>query len=493
MKKESGYASGEFIEGLTFDDVLLIPEESSVIPKDVDVTVRLTPDITLNIPLLSSAMDTVTEAETAIAIAREGGLGFIHRNNTADEQATEVDRVKKSESGMISDPITVDPDQKVVEALDVMKKYRISGLPVTREGKLVGILTNRDLRFETNFEQPIRNVMTKDDLVTVPVGTTLEQAREILHRNRIEKLLVVDGKRNLKGLITIKDILKIKKYPHACKDPMGRLRVGAAIGVGEGWEDRLEKLLKVGVDMVCIDTAHGHSRDVLRTVKAIRTTYKNVRLMGGNVATGEGTEALIKAGVDAVKVGVGPGSICTTRVVAGVGVPQITAVMMCARAARRKGIPVVADGGIKYSGDITKAIAAGASAVMIGSLFAGTEESPGEMILFQGRSYKVYRGMGSLEAMRKGSRDRYFQSHVESEAKLVPEGIEGRVPNRGSLSGVIFQLIGGLKSGMGYVGARDIAELQRRAAFMKITPAGLRESHVHDVIITKEAPNYRVE
>jgi len=493
MKKVSGYAAGEFMEGLTFDDVLLVPSESDVIPKDVDVTVRLTPDIVLNIPMLSSAMDTVTEAETAIAIAREGGIGFIHRNNTADAQATEVDRVKKSESGMISDPITVDPDQRVVEALDVMKKYRISGLPVTREGKLVGILTNRDLRFETNFEQPIRNVMTKDELVTVPVGTTLEQAREILHRNRIEKLLVVDGRNNLKGLITIKDILKIKKYPNACKDPMGRLRVGAAIGVGAGWEERLEKLVKAGADLVCVDTAHGHSRDVLRTVKAIRSTHRNVRLMGGNVATGEGTEALIKAGVDAVKVGVGPGSICTTRVVAGVGVPQITAVMMCAQAARKKGIPVVADGGIKYSGDITKAIAAGASAVMIGSLFAGTEESPGEMILFQGRSYKVYRGMGSLEAMKKGSRDRYFQSHVESEAKLVPEGIEGRVPNRGSLSGVIFQLIGGLKSGMGYVGARDIADLQKRAVFMKITSAGLRESHVHDVIITKEAPNYRVE
>ncbi|MBI5904390.1 MAG: IMP dehydrogenase [Deltaproteobacteria bacterium] len=481
------------MEGLTFDDVLLVPSESDVIPKDVDVTVRLTPDIVLNIPMLSSAMDTVTEAETAIAIAREGGIGFIHRNNTSDAQATEVDRVKKSESGMISDPITVDPDQRVVDALEVMKKYRISGLPVTREGKLVGILTNRDLRFETNFEQPIRNVMTKDELVTVPVGTTLEQAREILHRNRIEKLLVVDGRNSLKGLITIKDILKIKKYPNACKDPMGRLRVGAAIGVGAGWEGRLEKLIKAGADLVCVDTAHGHSRDVLRTVRAIRSTYRNVRLMGGNVATGEGTEALIKAGVDAVKVGVGPGSICTTRVVAGVGVPQITAVMMCAQAARKKGIPVVADGGIKYSGDITKAIAAGASAVMIGSLFAGTEESPGEMILFQGRSYKVYRGMGSLEAMKKGSRDRYFQSHVESEAKLVPEGIEGRVPNRGSLSGVIFQLIGGLKSGMGYVGARDIADLQKRAVFMKITSAGLRESHVHDVIITKEAPNYRVE
>ncbi|MBE0603780.1 MAG: IMP dehydrogenase, partial [Deltaproteobacteria bacterium] len=397
MKNISGGPEDGLMEGLTFDDVLLVPSESDVIPKDADVTVNLTPSIQLNIPLLSSAMDTVTEAETAIAMAREGGIGFLHRNNTADEQATEVDRVKKSESGMISDPITVDPDQRVSEALDVMKQYRISGLPVTRDGKLKGILTNRDLRFETNFEQPIRNVMTKDDLVTVPVGTTLEQAREILHKNRIEKLLVVDAHNNLKGLITIKDILKIKKYPNACKDSMGRLRVGAATGVGPGWEERIEKVIKAGVDIVCVDTAHGHSRDVLRTVKAIRTNYRDIPLLAGNVATGEATEALIKAGVDAVKVGVGPGSICTTRVVAGVGVPQVTAIMLCARAAKKKHIPIVADGGIKYSGDITKAIAAGGSAVMIGSLFAGTEESPGEMILYQGRSYKVYRGMGSLE------------------------------------------------------------------------------------------------
>jgi IMP dehydrogenase len=493
MRNVAGRPGDGMLEGLTFDDVLLIPAESSVVPKDVDITVRLTPEIVLNIPLVSAAMDTVTEADTAIAIAREGGMGILHRNNSPDEQAVEVDRVKKSESGMISDPITVDPDQRVHEALEVMKRYRISGLPVTREGKLVGILTNRDLRFETNFEQPIRNVMTKEDLVTVPVGTTLEQAREILHENRIEKLLVVDGRSNLKGLITIKDILKIKKYPNACKDPLGRLRVGAAIGVGPGWEERVEKILKAGVDVVCVDTAHGHSRDVLRTVRAIRSTYKNIRLIAGNVATGEATQALIKAGVDAVKVGVGPGSICTTRVVAGIGVPQVTAIMLCAKVAQKKGIPIVADGGIKYSGDITKAMAAGGSAVMIGSLFAGTEESPGEMILYQGRSYKVYRGMGSLEAMKKGSKDRYFQSHVEAESKLVPEGIEGRVPNRGPLSGVIFQLIGGLKAGMGYVGARNIAELQERATFMKITPAGLRESHVHDVIITKEAPNYRVE
>ena len=485
--------SKELEEGLTFDDVLLLPGESNVLPKDADVSVSLTPEIRLSIPILSAAMDTVTEAETAIAVAREGGIGFIHRNNTPDEQAVEVDRVKKSESGMIIDPITVDPDQKVHEALEVMGKYRISGLPVTRNGKLVGILTNRDLRFETNFEQPISNVMTKDDLVTVPVGTTLEQAKEILHKNRIEKLLVVDGKNNLRGLITIKDILKIKKYPFACKDGNGRLRVGAALGVGPGWEERVDKLLKAGADILCVDTAHGHSKDVIETVHSIRKNFPGVQMIAGNVATGEGTEMLIKAGVDCVKVGVGPGSICTTRVIAGVGVPQVTAIMKCAAAADKKGIPLIADGGVKYSGDITKAMAAGASAVMIGGLFAGTDESPGEIVLYQGRSYKVYRGMGSLEAMKRGSRDRYFQSHVEAESKLVPEGIEGRVPYRGPTAAVVFQLVGGLKAGMGYVGARNIAELKERAVFMKITSAGLRESHVHDVIITKEAPNYRVE
>ncbi len=485
--------SKELEEGLTFDDVLLLPGESNVLPKDADVSVSLTPEIRLSIPILSAAMDTVTEAETAIAVAREGGIGFIHRNNTPDEQAVEVDRVKKSESGMIIDPITVDPDQKVHEALEVMGKYRISGLPVTRNGKLVGILTNRDLRFETNFEQPISNVMTKDDLVTVPVGTTLEQAKEILHKNRIEKLLVVDGKNNLRGLITIKDILKIKKYPFACKDGKGRLRVGAALGVGPGWEERVDKLLKAGADILCVDTAHGHSKDVIETVHSIRKNFPGVQMIAGNVATGEGTEMLIKAGVNCVKVGVGPGSICTTRVIAGVGVPQVTAIMKCAAAADKKGIPLIADGGVKYSGDITKAMAAGASAVMIGGLFAGTDESPGEIVLYQGRSYKVYRGMGSLEAMRHGSRDRYFQSHVEAESKLVPEGIEGRVPYRGPTAAVVFQLVGGLKAGMGYVGARNIAELKERAVFMKITSAGLRESHVHDVIITKEAPNYRVE
>ena len=480
-------------EGLTFDDVILLPAESKILPKDVDVSVSLTPEIRLNIPLISAAMDTVTGADTAIAMAREGGLGVIHRNNTAEEQAQEVDKVKKSESGMILDPITMDPRQKVAEALEVMERYRISGLPITKEGKLVGILTNRDLRFETNFEQPIENVMTKERLVTVPVGTTLEQAKEILHKNRIEKLLVVDKENNLRGLITIKDILKIKKYPLASKDEKGRLRVGAAVGVAPGWEKRVDLLLKSGMDVLCVDTAHGHSRDVIDVIRAIRKNFRDVQLIAGNVATGEGTEAIIKAGADCVKVGVGPGSICTTRVIAGVGVPQVSAIMKCAAAASKKKIPLIADGGIKYSGDITKALAAGASAVMIGSVFAGTDESPGETVLFQGRSYKVYRGMGSLEAMKKGSKDRYFQAHVESEAKLVPEGIEGRVPYRGPLSVMIFQLVGGLKSGMGYVGARSIEDLRKRATFMKVTAAGLKESHVHDVIITKEAPNYRVE
>ncbi|OGP34920.1 MAG: IMP dehydrogenase [Deltaproteobacteria bacterium GWC2_65_14] len=480
-------------DGLTFDDVLLLPAESEVIPKEVDVSVMLTPRVKLNIPIISAAMDTVTEAEAAIAMAREGGLGFIHRNNSPDEQAHEVDRVKKSESGMISDPITVDPGQKVAEALQVMEKYRISGLPVTRNGKLVGILTNRDLRFETNFEQPIEKVMTKDRLVTVPVGTTLDQAKEILHKNRIEKLLVVDRGNNLRGLITIKDILKIQKYPFACKDSKGRLRVGAALGVGAELAERTEKLLKAGADILCIDTAHGHSRDVIEAVRRTRKNFPDVQLVAGNVATGEAAEALIRAGVDCVKVGVGPGSICTTRVVAGIGVPQITAVMKCAVAARKKGVSLIADGGIKYSGDVTKALAAGASAVMIGSLLAGTDESPGEIVLYQGRSYKVYRGMGSLEAMKKGSKDRYFQAHVETEAKLVPEGIEGRVPYRGPIAPMIFQLVGGVKAGMGYVGAANIAQLQKRAKFIRITAAGLKESHVHDVIITKEAPNYRVE
>jgi IMP dehydrogenase len=480
-------------EGLTFDDVLLVPAESHVLPKDVDLSVNLTPEIRLNVPLLSAAMDTVTEADTAIAIAREGGIGIIHRNLSPDEQANEVDRVKKSESGMISDPVTIEPERKVAEALDVMKRYRISGLPVTRNGKLLGILTNRDLRFETNFEQPIENVMTKESLVTVPVGTTLEQAKEILHRNRIEKLLVVDDGGNLRGLITIKDILKIKKYPHACKDARGRLRVGAAVGVSPGWEERVAKVLRAGADLLCVDTAHGHQRDVVTVVRAIRTGWPNVQLVAGNVATGDGAETLIDAGADGIKVGVGPGSICTTRIVAGIGVPQITAIMKCAAVAAKRGTPIVADGGIKYSGDITKGIASGASAVMIGSLFAGTDESPGEIVFYQGRSYKVYRGMGSIEAMKKGAKDRYFQSHVDAETKIVPEGIEGRVPYRGPLAAVVFQLMGGLRSGMGYVGARSIPELHKKAQFMRITAAGLRESHVHDVIITKEAPNYWVD
>lgn len=480
-------------DGLTFDDVLLLPAESKVIPKEVDVSVALTPKVNLNIPIVSAAMDTVTESDTAIAMAREGGLGFIHRNNTPDAQAHEVDRVKKSESGMISDPITVDPEQKVSEALQVMEKYRISGLPVTRHGKLVGILTNRDLRFETNFEQTIEKVMTKDRLVTVPVGTTLDQAKEILHKNRIEKLLVVDRNNNLRGLITIKDILKIQKYPNACKDKKGRLRVGAALGVGKDLEERLEKLTKAGADVLCIDTAHGHSRDVVEAVRFTRKRHPDAQLVAGNVATGEAADALIRAGVDCVKVGVGPGSICTTRVVAGVGVPQITAIMKCAEIAQKRGVPVIADGGIKYSGDITKALAAGASAVMIGSLLAGTDESPGEIVLYQGRSFKVYRGMGSIGAMQQGSKERYFQAHVETESKLVPEGIEGRVPYRGPIAPMIYQLVGGIKSGMGYVGAADIAQLRKRARFIRITAAGLKESHVHDVIITKEAPNYRVE
>lgn len=482
-----------FEETLTFDDVLLLPRGSRLLPKEADVTTNLTKKIKLNIPIISAAMDTVTESQLAIALAREGGIGIIHRNNTPDAQTNEVSRIKKSESGMIVDPITIGPEGKVHEALELMKRYSISGVPVTRKGKLVGILTNRDLRFETNFEQPVKNVMTKKNLITVPVGTTLEEAKEILHRHRIEKLLVVDDEYNLKGLITIKDIIKIKKYPNSCKDNLGRLRVGAAVGTGEDTDERVEKLINAGVDILCVDTAHGHSKLVLDTVKRIKKQYSHIQLMAGNVATDEGTSALIKAGADCVKVGVGPGSICTTRVVAGVGVPQISAIMKCVSVAKKFKIPVIADGGIKYSGDIPKALAAGASSVMIGSLFAGTDESPGEIVLFQGRSYKIYRGMGSIGAMKDGSRDRYFQDEAEGESKLIPEGIEGRVPYRGALANSIFQLVGGLKSGMGYVGAKSLEELQKRAVFIKITNAGLRESHVHDVIITKEAPNYWIE
>jgi len=480
-------------ESLTFDDVLLLPAESSILPRDVDVSTQLTQAIRLSIPLLSSAMDTVTEAQMAIAMAREGGIGIIHRNMPVAAQAAEVDKVKKSESGMIVDPITMDPDQRIYEALEIMKKYRISGVPVTRRGKLVGILTNRDLRFETQLDQPISAVMTKERLVTAHPGITLEESKRLLHKNRIEKLLVVDERNNLKGLITIKDIEKTIKYPNSCKDQLGRLRVGAAVGPGADREARVEALLKAGADVIVVDTAHGHSRNVLEAIRETKKAFPDCQLMAGNVATAEGTEALIQAGVDAAKIGVGPGSICTTRVVAGVGVPQITAILESARVAQKKGIPLVADGGVKFSGDITKALAAGADAVMIGSLFAGTDESPGEMVLYQGRSYKMYRGMGSIEAMKSGSKDRYGQDDVESEMKLVPEGIEGRVPYKGPISSSIYQLLGGLRSGMGYVGCRTLKELKEKSRFTKITSAGLRESHVHDVIITKEAPNYQLD
>jgi IMP dehydrogenase len=483
----------EIEERLTFDDVLLVPAFSEVLPKEVDVSTQLTRTIRLNIPLVSAAMDTVTESRTAICMAQEGGIGIIHRNMPVSDQAIEVDKVKKSESGMILNPITMDPEQKIYEALEIMKKYRISGVPITKNGKLVGILTNRDLRFEKRLEEKISMVMTKDRLITVPVGTTLEASKEILHKNRIEKLLVVDEQNNLKGLITIKDIEKIRKYPNSCKDPLGRLRVGAAIGPGKDREARTEALIKAGVDVLVIDTAHGHSRDVLEAVQDTKENFPDCQLIGGNVATQEGAMDLIKAGVDAVKVGVGPGSICTTRVIAGVGIPQLSAIMETSEVSERNGVPVIADGGIKFSGDITKAIAAGARSVMIGNLFAGTDESPGEIVLYQGRSYKVYRGMGSIEAMKEGSKDRYFQEDVESETKLVPEGIEGRVPYRGALSYDIQQLIGGMKAGMGYLGVRNIQELQQKARFIRITSSGLKESHVHDVIITKEAPNYRLE
>ncbi|MFH1674720.1 MAG: IMP dehydrogenase [Pseudomonadota bacterium] len=480
-------------DGLTFDDVLLLPNYSDILPKDVDVSTRLTPDIKLNIPIVSAAMDTVTEAETSISLAREGGIGFIHRNMSIESQVLEIDKVKKSESGMIVDPITVNPDLKVHAVLELMERYRISGLPVVKEDQLVGIVTNRDLRFETNLEKPVSEVMTKENLVTVPVGISLEESKKLLHKHRIEKLLVVDDAGRLTGLITIKDLEKIKKYPNACKDDMGRLRVGAAVGVGPDRDARVEALLAAGADVILIDTSHGFSEGVLESVRILKGAFKDIRLIAGNVATGEGAEALIKAGVDAVKIGVGPGSICTTRVIAGVGVPQVTAIKNCVSVSKQTGIPLIADGGIKYSGDVTKAIAAGAHSVMIGGLFAGTEESPGETILFQGRSYKVYRGMGSLEAMKKGSKDRYYQKDLVEDAKMVPEGIVGRVPYKGPLSSSVFQLIGGLKAGMGYVGCGTIEDLRAKGRFIRITPAGLRESHVHDVIITKEAPNYRVD
>src|SRR6058998_1987117 len=488
----------ELREGLTFDDVLLVPAASGVLPRDTDVSTSLTRSIRLNIPLLSAAMDTVTEARTAIAMAQEGGLGVIHRNLAVAAQALEVEKVKKSESGMIVDPVTVHPEQPIAEALAIMQQYRISGLPVTRGGQLVGILTNRDLRFEKRLDRTVGEVMTKEKLVTAQPGVTLEQAKEILHRYRIEKLPVVDERNQLRGLITVKDIEKAIRFPNAAKDELGRLRVGAAIGTGPDREARAEALVRAGADVLVVDTAHGHSEAVIETVRAVKGAFPRVDLIAGNVATAEGSAALVKAGVDAVKVGMGPASICTTRVVSGVGVPQLTAIGDAIGPAERAGVPVIADGGIKFSGDVTKALAAGAHTVMIGGLFAGTEESPGETILYQGRTYKLYRGMGSLEAMREreGSRNRYFQD-AEEEAepgmKLVPEGIEGRVPYKGSLSFIVQQLVGGLRAGMGYLGVRTLADLRRDARFVRVTPAGLRESHVHDVFITKEAPNYRLE
>jgi IMP dehydrogenase len=480
-------------ESFSFDDVLLIPSYSDVLPKDVDSSTQLTRNLRLSIPIVSAAMDTVTESQTAITMAREGGIGFVHRNMSIQNQAMEVDQVKKSESGMIIDPVTIHPDQLVHQVLELMAKYRISGVPVVKENQLVGIVTNRDLRFETNMTKQISEVMTKENLVTAPEGISLEESKMLLHEHRIEKLLVVDARGRLKGMITIKDIEKIKKYPKACKDQMGRLRAGAAIGVGPDRVERTQALVNAGADVILIDTSHGHSENVIETVRELKNTFKGIELIAGNVATAKGADALIAAGVDAVKVGIGPGSICTTRIVAGVGVPQITAIMNCKAAADKSGVPLIADGGIKFSGDVTKALGAGAHTVMIGGLFAGTEESPGESILFQGRSYKVYRGMGSIEAMKKGSKDRYYQTEQAEDDKLVPEGIVGRVPYRGSLAANIHQLVGGLKAGMGYVGCRTIAELREQARFMRITAAGLRESHVHDVIITKEAPNYRVD
>ena len=491
METHKGKVTGQ---GLTFDDVLLLPGYSETLPDQVDVSTRLTPDIKINIPLASAAMDTVTESDMAISMARAGGVGVIHKNMPTGMQHLEVEKVKKSESGMIIDPVTIQPNDTVGHALELMAEYRISGLPVVKDDHLAGILTNRDVRFVTDMGTKVSEVMTSENLVTVPVGTTLEQAKKHLHDNRIEKLLVVENNNKLKGLLTIKDIEKIRKYPNACKDEMGRLRVGAAIGVGADRDRRAEALLKAGVDFLVLDSAHGHSRNVLRSIEAVRSNFPDCRLVGGNVATYEGAKALIEAGVDTVKVGIGPGSICTTRVVAGVGVPQVTAVMEAYRACRAEGKCLIADGGVKFSGDVVKALAAGADCVMMGSVFAGTDESPGETILYQGRTYKIYRGMGSIDAMREGSADRYFQEGgTETSGKLVPEGIVGRVPYKGSVSDSIYQILGGLRSGMGYVGSANIAELKEKTRFLQISTAGLRESHVHDVIITKEAPNYRVE
>jgi IMP dehydrogenase len=500
-------------EALTFDDVLLVPAYSEVVPAQVNTQTQLTREIVLNTPLISAAMDTVTESRMAIAMAQAGGIGIVHRNLSLEEQAGEIDKVKRSESGMIVDPVTIGPDRLISDALEVMSRYKISGVPVTQGGKLVGILTNRDLRFETRSDIPIREVMTKENLITVPVGTTLEEAEQILHKHRVEKLLVVNDQYELKGLITVKDIQKKLKYPNACKDDQGRLRVGGAIGATGDFLERAAELVKMRADVLAIDSAHGHSSRVLEAVSEVKKRFPNVGLLAGNVATYEGARALIDAGADAIKVGIGPGSICTTRMVTGAGMPQITAISEAARAAAETGTPIIADGGIKYSGEITKAIAAGASSIMIGSLFAGVDESPGETILYQGRSFKSYRGMGSLSAMSQGSGERYFQSNTDLEqvqagrqdvverersgqnrlAKFVPEGIEGRVPYRGPLQSMVYQLVGGLRSGMGYLGCDTIKELQQKARFVRISGAGLRESHVHDVIITREAPNYRVE
>ncbi|WP_209453136.1 IMP dehydrogenase [Thermoanaerobacterium butyriciformans] len=477
-------------EGLTFDDVLLIPAKSDVLPKEVDTKTRLTNSIMLNIPLISAGMDTVTESRLAIAIAREGGIGIIHKNMPIERQALEVDRVKRSEHGVITNPFYLTPDHRIQDAVELMERYRISGVPITVNNKLVGIITNRDIRFESNLERPIKEVMTKENLVTAPVGTTMDEAREILKRHKIEKLPLVDEDNNLKGLITIKDIEKAVEYPNSAKDSRGRLLVGAAVGVSSDVMERVEALIDANVDVIVIDTAHGHSVGVLDTVEKIKNRFPDLQIIAGNVATAEATRDLIERGADCVKVGIGPGSICTTRVVAGIGVPQITAIYDCAEEADKYGIPVIADGGIKYSGDIVKAIAAGASTVMIGSLFAGTEESPGEVEIYQGRSYKVYRGMGSISAMKSGSSDRYFQEGMK---KLVPEGVEGRVPYKGPLKDTVYQMIGGLRAGMGYCGVHNIEELRTKTKFIKITNAGLTESHPHDIIITKEAPNYSIK
>lgn len=479
------------VDGLTFDDVLLLPAYSEVLPSEVSVETKLTKKLTLKMPLISAAMDTVTESKAAITMAQEGGLGVIHKNLTPDEQAFEVEKVKKSEWGMIIDPVTISPSAKLREAVALMARYKISGVPVTVGDKLVGILTNRDLRFEEDLDLSVSDLMTKDKLVTAKAGTTLEEAKKLLHKHRIEKLPVVDDLGNLRGLITIKDIVKKAAFPRANKDEFGRLVCGAAVGVGADLNERAEKLAEAGLDVFFVDSAHGHSKGVMSAVTMLKKKFPKIEVVGGNIATAQATKALIDAGADAVKVGIGPGSICTTRVIAGIGVPQLTAVMDCVKAAESAGVPVISDGGIRFSGDISKALAAGASAIMIGSLFAGTDEAPGEMILLQGRSYKVYRGMGSMGAMKKGSKDRYFQEEIEEAGKLVPEGIEGRVPYRGTLSSVVHQLVGGLKAGMGYCGAKDLTML-RKARFMKITNAGLAESHPHDVVVTKEAPNYHM-